>query len=80
MRDTQHSSRVLIQKEWLAMCLHKVLVQVQVHITMTHLMLIGSDVIYMSDGVIEEIGTPEQVFDHPASEKTRSFLRGTQNF
>ena len=37
-------------------------------------------VIYMSDGVIEEIGTPEQVFDHPASEKTRSFLRGTQNF
>ena len=35
-------------------------------------------VIYMSDGVIEEMGTPEDVFDHPASEKTRSFLRGTQ--
>ena len=35
-------------------------------------------VIYMADGVIEEMGTPEQVFDHPQSEKTRSFLRGTQ--
>ena len=36
-------------------------------------------VIYMSDGVIEEIGTPDQVFDNPQSEKTRSFLQGTQN-
>ena len=35
-------------------------------------------VIYMADGVIEEMGTPEQVFDHPQSEKTRAFLRGTQ--
>ncbi len=36
-------------------------------------------VIYMADGVIEEMGTPEEVFDHPRSEKTRSFLHGTQN-
>ena len=35
-------------------------------------------VIYMADGVIEEIGTPEEVFESPKSEKTRSFLRGTQ--
>ena len=35
-------------------------------------------VIYMADGVIEEMGTPEQVFDNPQSEKTRTFLRGTQ--
>ena len=35
-------------------------------------------VIYMADGVIEEIGTPEEVFDHPKSEKTRAFIRGTQ--
>jgi len=35
-------------------------------------------VIYMADGVIEEMGAPEAVFDHPTSEKTRSFLRGTQ--
>ena len=33
-------------------------------------------VIYMADGVIEEIGTPEQVFEHPQSEKTRAFLGG----
>ena len=35
-------------------------------------------VIYMADGVIEEMGTPEEVFDHPKSEKTRSFISGTQ--
>lgn len=35
-------------------------------------------VIYMADGIIEEIGTPEQVFDHPQSEKTRAFLQGAQ--
>ena len=31
-------------------------------------------VIYMADGVIEEMGTPEEVFDYPKSEKTRAFL------
>lgn len=35
-------------------------------------------VIYMADGVIEEMGTPEEVFGNPKSEKTRSFLRGAQ--
>ena len=35
-------------------------------------------VIYMADGVIEEMGTPQQVFDDPQSEKTRAFLHGTQ--
>ena len=35
-------------------------------------------VIYMSEGVIEEMGTPQQVFDDPKSEKTRAFLRGTR--
>ncbi len=33
-------------------------------------------IIYMADGVIEEMGTPEEVFDHPKSEKTRAFLHG----
>ena len=32
-------------------------------------------VIYMADGVIEEMGPPEQIFDHPRSEKTRAFLQ-----
>ncbi len=31
-------------------------------------------VIYMCDGVIEEIGPPEQIFDDPQSEKTKLFL------
>jgi len=31
-------------------------------------------VIYMADGVIEEIGTPQEVFENPISEKTRAFL------
>ena len=35
-------------------------------------------VIYMADGVIEEMGTPEEVFDNPKSEKTRAFIRGAQ--
>ena len=35
-------------------------------------------VIYMADGVIEEMGTPEQIFENPLSEKTKAFLRGAQ--
>ena len=33
-------------------------------------------VMYMADGVIEEMGPPEQIFDNPQSEKTKSFLAG----
>ena len=40
---------------------------------------VADTVIYMADGVIEEMGTPEQVFENPQSEKTRAFLHGTQN-
>ena len=36
-------------------------------------------VIYMSEGVIEEIGTPEEIFENPKSEKTRAFLRGIRD-
>ena len=35
-------------------------------------------VIYMADGVIEEMGTPEEVFNNPKSEKTKAFLKGTE--
>ena len=35
-------------------------------------------VIYMADGVIEEMGTPEEVFGNPKSEKTKAFLHGAQ--
>ncbi len=35
---------------------------------------VSDKVIYMADGVIEEMGTPEQVFNNPQSLKTKSFL------
>lgn len=35
---------------------------------------VSDKVIFMADGVIEEMGTPEQVFDAPQSEKARAFL------
>ena len=35
---------------------------------------VADKVIFMADGVIEEEGTPENVFEHPKSEKTKAFL------
>ena len=35
---------------------------------------VSDKIIYMADGVIEEQGTPEEIFDHPRSEKTKAFL------
>lgn len=35
---------------------------------------VSDKIIFMSDGVVEECGTPQQVFEHPKSEKTRAFL------
>ena len=35
---------------------------------------VSDKVLFMADGVIEEYGTPEEVFVSPKSEKTRSFL------
>ena len=35
---------------------------------------ISDRVIFMADGVIEEEGSPEQVFGNPQSAKTRQFL------
>ena len=49
-------------------------------IVVTHEMAFAKSVadivIYMADGVIEEMGTPQEVFDNPKSEKTRAFLSG----
>jgi ABC-type histidine transport system ATPase subunit len=36
--------------------------------------MVSDKVIFMADGVIEEMGTPEEVFDNPKSEKTRNFF------
>ena len=35
---------------------------------------VSDKIIFMADGIIEEIGTPTQLFDNPVSEKTKSFL------
>ena len=49
-------------------------------IVVTHEMAFAKSVadvvIYMAEGVIEEMGTPAEVFENPQSEKTRAFLRG----
>jgi polar amino acid transport system ATP-binding protein len=36
---------------------------------------VSDKIIFMADGVIEEIGTPDQVFNAPKSEKTKAFFR-----
>ncbi len=35
---------------------------------------VSDKVMFMADGVIEEMGTPEEIFDNPKSEKTKNFL------
>ena len=35
---------------------------------------VSDKVIFMADGIIEEEGSPEDVFEHPKSEKTKAFL------
>lgn len=35
---------------------------------------VSDKIIFMANGVVEEAGTPQDVFDHPQSEKTRAFL------
>ena len=49
-------------------------------IVVTHEMAFAKSVadvvIYMADGVIEEMGTPQEVFENPKSEKTKAFLSG----
>jgi polar amino acid transport system ATP-binding protein len=35
---------------------------------------VSDKVIFMADGVIEEIGTPEEIFENPKSPKTQQFL------
>lgn len=36
---------------------------------------VATKVIFVADGVIEEMGTPEEVFEHPKSEKLKHFFR-----
>lgn len=36
---------------------------------------VSDKIIFMADGVIEEMGPPSQIFDNPLSEKTRAFFK-----
>ncbi len=36
---------------------------------------VSDKIIFMSEGVIEEMGTPTQIFDSPISEKTKAFFK-----
>ncbi len=38
---------------------------------------VSDKIIFMADGVIEEMGTPEEIFENPKSEKTRHFLQNS---
>ena len=54
-------------------------------IVVTHEMAFAKSVadvvIYMADGIIEEMGSPEQIFDNPQSKRTAAFVQGaTEQF
>lgn len=38
---------------------------------------VSDKIIFMADGIIEEMGTPEQIFENPKSEKLKAFLRNS---
>ena len=35
---------------------------------------VADKIIFMADGIIEEMGTPEEIFDNPKSEKLKAFI------
>ena len=35
---------------------------------------VADRVIFMADGIIQEQGTPEQIFEHPQNARTQDFL------
>jgi len=41
---------------------------------------VSDKIIYMQDGVIEEEGTPQEIFENPKSEKTRAFLNQSYKY
>lgn len=40
---------------------------------------VSDKVIFMADGIIEEIGTPQEVFDNPKSQRLKDFLYSSLN-
>ncbi|MBE6656363.1 MAG: amino acid ABC transporter ATP-binding protein [Ruminococcaceae bacterium] len=39
---------------------------------------VADKIVFIADGLIEEIGTPEEVFEHPKSEKLKAFLHNDE--
>ena len=39
---------------------------------------VSDKIMYIADGLIEEMGTPDEIFDHPKSEKLRAFLHNDE--
>lgn len=35
---------------------------------------VSDKIIFMADGIVEEIGTPQEIFENPSSQKTKAFL------
>ena len=40
---------------------------------------VSDKVIFMADGVVEEVGTAEEIFDSPKSEKLQAFLSNVKD-
>ena len=36
---------------------------------------VATKVLFMSDGIVQEQGTPDEIFTHPKNERLRSFLQ-----
>ena len=53
-------------------------------IIVTHEMAFAKEVsdriLFMAEGIIQEEGTPEQIFEHPQNERTQSFLQSMLRF
>ena len=53
-------------------------------IIVTHEMAFAKEVskriLFMAEGIIEEEGTPEEIFEHPKSTRTKSFLKSMLRF
>lgn len=53
-------------------------------IIVTHEMAFSKEVsdrvIFMADGIIQEEGTPQQIFEHPENERTQNFLKSMLRF
>lgn len=53
-------------------------------IIVTHEMAFAKEVsdrvIFMADGIIQEEGTPQQIFEHPENERTQNFLKSMLRF